>query len=206
MNMIHTKIIAVLALSYCIGSLPFSLMLARFHGMPDPRSYGSKNIGATNVGRHKFSMGLAVFLLDASKVFISIALARYLEIQEYFLPLVWSSAILGQTRSMFLRLKGGKGVSCFIAGIGILYPTWFIPLAIPGITVLLLSSRVWCASICIVSLFLSFSITLPLHYFLVNTGIALWIICMHAGNFQYHQKQKEKASALVDPLPFKSLL
>ena len=206
MNFILLKTILALVFAYFVGSLPLSLFVTHMQGMPDPRSYGSKNIGATNVGRKKFSMGFAVFILDTSKVFIAIALARFLMIHESFLPLIWSSTILGQTRSMFLKLKGGKGVSCFIAGIAILYPTWFLPLAVPGLSVLLLTSRVWVASIFAASLFLVFSLTLSTHYLLVNICIGLWIICMHADNFQHYQKHKKQASFIANFLSSKTWL
>lgn len=195
MNIILIKTLCVMGFAYFLGSLPLSLILTRFHNMPDPRHYGSRNIGATNVGRKKKSLGIAVFLMDGCKVFLAITIARHLHLHDSFLPLVWSSTILGQTRSMFLKLKGGKGMSCFIAGIAILYPTWFIPLCIPGLTVLLLSSRVWVASVFVVSLFLIFSITISTHYLFVHAAITVWIIFMHASNFQHYKKQRRENAA-----------
>lgn len=200
MSIVSLQIMSVLAFAYFMGSIPASLLLTKFHNMPDPRSYGSRNIGATNVGRKKVSIGIAVFLLDASKVYLAMTFAKYIQIHPSFYPMVWSCTILGQTRSMFLKLKGGKGVSCFIAGIALLHPSWFIPLSIPGFSIWLLSSRVWYASVSIVVLFLAFSINLPLYSLLINAAITTWIICMHAGNFQYQKKQKERELPVSDPV------
>lgn len=191
MNQI-VAIMAVACMAYLLGAMPFSLALIRFHGLLDPRSYGSGNIGATNVGRQKKSLGVAVFFLDASKVLCALMLARYAGVSERLLPLLWLLVIFGQSRSVFLNWTGGKGVSCFIAGIASLYPHWFFPLAIPSLALLLLTQRVWVASVTAVGLFGIFSVLSVKDLNLwIHLTVSLWILLLHAPNFKQAASYKQ---------------
>ena len=106
-------------LSYLCGALPFGLWVGLWWKGVDIRQLGSNNIGATNVlrvlGR---GPGVTVLLLDTLKGMAGILLARVLlpyaqtSGSMIWLPiLIGFLAIIGHTFSIFLRLKGGKGVS-----------------------------------------------------------------------------------------------
>lgn len=103
--------------AYLLGSIPFGLIITRAHGK-DLRSIGSGNIGATNVSR---ALGKKwayfCFFLDVLKGFVPVLAATKLissppGILELFLWLiVGCAAILGHVFPIYLKFKGGKGVS-----------------------------------------------------------------------------------------------
>jgi glycerol-3-phosphate acyltransferase PlsY len=101
-------------LGYLLGSIPFGLILTRAAGLGDIRQIGSGNIGATNVLRtgHK-GIAAATFLLDAAK-----GAAAVLIVDHYFgqapAMLAGLGAFLGHVFSVWLKFKGGKGVSTYL--------------------------------------------------------------------------------------------
>jgi len=117
--------------AYFVGAIPFGQIIAKMHGK-DLRSIGSGNIGATNVSRAcGRTWGYTCFALDVLKGFVPmiatrIAAGRLLEIDGAsigpgFLGLwlaVGVAAILGHVFPVYLKFKGGKGVSTSL-GIGL---------------------------------------------------------------------------------------
>jgi glycerol-3-phosphate acyltransferase PlsY len=110
-----TLLLSVIA-AYLLGSVPFAIISSRLFGLADPRSYGSKNPGATNVLRSG-NKAAAVFTLlgDASKGWLAVYLA-----QKYSIESGWGAALaglvalavfLGHLYPIFLNFKGGKGVA-----------------------------------------------------------------------------------------------
>lgn len=109
-----------LGLGYVLGSVPFGLVLTRAAGTPDLRSIGSGNIGATNVLRtgHR-GLALATLLLDAAKGAVAVILASGMAQDWPDLPhapgwtafLAGLGAVLGHLFPIWLKFKGGKGVS-----------------------------------------------------------------------------------------------
>ena len=106
---------AVLA-AYLIGSLSFAVIVSRFMGLNDPRSYGSKNPGATNVLRSGNKLAAVLtLLLDAFKGWLPVAVVQTWG-AEYGLDagtvaLVGLAAFLGHLYPVFFRFVGGKGVA-----------------------------------------------------------------------------------------------
>ncbi len=106
---------AVLA-AYLIGSLSFAVIVSRTMGLADPRSYGSKNPGATNVlrsGNRKAAILTLVF--DALKGYVPVLVvslfgARW-GLGEGTVALVGLAAFLGHLWPVFFRFQGGKGVA-----------------------------------------------------------------------------------------------
>jgi glycerol-3-phosphate acyltransferase PlsY len=114
-------LIMLIPAAYLLGSTPFGLIVGLAKGI-DPRNAGSRNIGATNVGRllgRKFFV--IVFALDLLKSFIPMAIASALVSQidasqrTWFVYTAWlligAAAVLGHMFSLYLKFKGGKGVS-----------------------------------------------------------------------------------------------
>ncbi len=117
------SIIAVAAYAYLLGSVPFAVVVSRLMGLQDPRSYGSRNPGATNVLRTGNKKAAILTLLgDALKGWAAVALAAYAVRLGYAPePAVAIGAIavfLGHLFPVFLRFKGGKGVA---TALGILF-------------------------------------------------------------------------------------
>jgi glycerol-3-phosphate acyltransferase PlsY len=108
-----TLIVFVL-MAYLLGSISFGVLASRLFHLPDPRSYGSKNPGATNVLRSG-KQGAALFTLvgDVGKGWAAVALARYLGsgVDVDATVLTGLAVFLGHLFPIFLGFKGGKGVA-----------------------------------------------------------------------------------------------
>ena len=114
-----TLIILLAAIAaYLAGSIPFAIISSRIFGLADPRSYGSKNPGATNVLRSG-NKAAAIFTLlgDASKGWLAVYLAKKFAIDYVSGPgatligLVALAVFFGHLYPVFLKFKGGKGVA-----------------------------------------------------------------------------------------------
>lgn len=112
-----------LILAYLMGSLSSAILVCRMYGLPDPRTTGSKNPGATNVLRVGGKYLAALTLLgDALKGFIPVALALYLGFNSYKVSLIILAVFLGHLYPIFFGFKGGKGVA---TAVGILFALSF---------------------------------------------------------------------------------
>ena len=126
-----------LLIAYLLGSIPFGLLIGRFWLGVDVRQQGSGNIGMTNVMRVGGKLpGALTFILDFGKAWLAVVIAGLLLVEEPTpepafgtLMLVGAFAILGHIFPVFLRFKGGKGISCQI---GTLLAVYY-PLALVGI-------------------------------------------------------------------------
>src|ERR1700687_79546 len=97
---------------YLAGSIPFALIVSRAFALPDPRTYGSGNIGATNVLRSGSRIAALLTLAgDAAKGWAAVLVARELGATEELLALVAICAFLGHVFPVWLRFRGGKGVA-----------------------------------------------------------------------------------------------
>lgn len=102
--------------AYLMGSLSFAVIVSRVMGLSDPRTYGSKNPGATNVLRSGSKAAAVVtLLLDAVKGWVPVVLVKWFG-QPYGLgdgtvALVGLAAFLGHLYPVFFRFVGGKGVA-----------------------------------------------------------------------------------------------
>jgi len=107
-------IVAVVA--YLIGSVSFAVIVSSVMGLADPRSYGSKNPGATNVLRSGNKTAAILTLIgDAFKGWLAVWLvshfgARY-GLDDTAIALAAIAAFLGHLYPVFFRFKGGKGVA-----------------------------------------------------------------------------------------------
>jgi len=95
---------------YLLGSVSFAVVVSRLLRLPDPRSYGSKNPGATNVLRTGNRIAAVLTLAgDALKGFVAVLLALlYLPDAA---PYVAVAAFLGHVFPLYHRFRGGKGVA-----------------------------------------------------------------------------------------------
>jgi glycerol-3-phosphate acyltransferase PlsY len=97
---------------YLAGSIPFGVIVSRLLAVPDPRTYGSKNIGATNVLRSGHRLAALLTLAgDAGKGWAAVLVARLLGASDELLAIVAIAAFLGHVFPVWLRFRGGKGVA-----------------------------------------------------------------------------------------------
>lgn len=102
--------------AYLVGSLSFAVIVSRVMGLNDPRTFGSKNPGATNVLRSgNKAAAVITLLLDAAKGWLPVFLVGWLGqpygLEEGTLALVGLAAFLGHLYPVFFRFQGGKGVA-----------------------------------------------------------------------------------------------
>jgi len=107
---------AILALvAYLIGSISFAIVVSRAFSLPDPRSYGSNNPGATNVLRTGRKPAAALTLLgDGGKGWLAVFIAQRCAdpgAVEATMAAAAFAAVLGHVFPVFFRFQGGKGVS-----------------------------------------------------------------------------------------------
>jgi glycerol-3-phosphate acyltransferase PlsY len=99
----------ILVAAYLLGSISFAVVVSKLMRLPDPRSYGSKNPGATNVLRTGSKVAAVLTLVgDAAKGGVAVWLAAYFTDQ---LAAVGLAAFLGHLYPLFHRFQGGKGVA-----------------------------------------------------------------------------------------------
>lgn len=124
--------IGAVLLAYLIGSLSFAIIVSKAMGLKDPRSFGSKNPGATNVLRSGSKVAaVATLLLDGLKGWLPVVLVKWFG-DDYGLgdgtvAAVGLAAFLGHLYPVFFQFKGGKGVAT-AAGV-LLGISWVLGLA-----------------------------------------------------------------------------
>jgi glycerol-3-phosphate acyltransferase PlsY len=117
----NTLIFTVVA--YLIGSISFAVVMSRVFGLSDPRTYGSKNPGATNVLRSgSKKAAIATLAGDCAKGWLAVFLAQHFAsrfgIEDAGVALVALAVFLGHLYPVFFRFKGGKGVA---TALGVLF-------------------------------------------------------------------------------------
>lgn len=130
-------------IAYLIGSVSFAVVVSKAYGLADPRTYGSKNPGATNVLRSgRKSAAVLTLLGDAAKGWLAVYLAQkygpQYNVGEAGIALVAVTVFLGHLYPVFFRFQGGKGVATALGillaldlwlGLGVLL-TWVIVAAV----------------------------------------------------------------------------
>ena len=121
--------LAVLA-AYLVGSVPFAVIVSKLFGLADPRSYGSKNPGATNVLRSGNKWAAVLTLLgDAAKGWAAVFAAQQAGQTPLVIGLVALAVFFGHLFPVFLRFKGGKGVAT-AAGVILALDPWLFLIVI----------------------------------------------------------------------------
>ena len=181
----NLQIFLVLIAFYCIGSIPFALIVQRLMATNDPRKYGSMNPGATNMYRIAGPLaGTATFLGDFLKGFIPIfVLAPDSLTYGYLFSIM---LLLGHMFSIFNYLKGGKGVATsfgFILALNhvvgiIIILIWFLIFLIKRISGL--SAIISFMSLPIIIYFMTDSFM----FFLISILHAIIILINHKNNIR----------------------
>jgi acyl phosphate:glycerol-3-phosphate acyltransferase len=124
LNSVLYPLLATVA-AYLVGSLSFAVIVSRVMGLNDPRTFGSKNPGATNVLRSGSKAAAVItLLLDAAKGWLPVVAVKWwgqpYGLEEGTMALVGLAAFLGHLFPVFFRFVGGKGVA---TALGVLVAT-----------------------------------------------------------------------------------
>jgi glycerol-3-phosphate acyltransferase PlsY len=139
--LIAYEVVAALALAYCLGSIPFGLIIGRYWAKTDIRQYGSGKTGATNVLRTMGKKAAAIAAaLDVSKGALAVVFAGMIVGRgslgaggphldgTSIKVLAGLAAIAGHVWPIFYRFRGGRGVATFFGGLLVISP----PVALLG--------------------------------------------------------------------------
>jgi len=111
-------LIYLLIASYLIGSISSAVIICKALGLPDPRTQGSKNPGATNVlrvGGKKIAAFVLIF--DGLKGAVPVFIGDYYGFGLIALTLTALCTFLGHIFPVFFRFRGGKGVATYLGGL-----------------------------------------------------------------------------------------
>lgn len=138
-------LVAAVVLAYLLGSVPFAMVSSRLFGLADPRSYGSKNPGATNVLRSGNKKAAIVTLLgDLTKGWLAVFLVQTygsrFGLGSGAVTLVALAVFFGHLFPIFLNFRGGKGVATALGTMlpigfamgGAVITTWLLVLLVSG--------------------------------------------------------------------------
>jgi glycerol-3-phosphate acyltransferase PlsY len=169
--------------AYCLGSVSFAIAVSRLMQLPDPRTYGSRNPGATNVLRTGKRVAAALTLAgDAGKGWLAVWLAQLYAPEAA--ALAGLAVFLGHLFPLFHRFKGGKGVATAAGvlsgldlwlGLGSL-ATWIV------IAVFFRYASLASLVAALLAPFFAWYIGLSYDVLLVVAGITALLICRHKGN------------------------
>lgn len=119
--MLSTLLFVIFA--YLVGSISAAIITCKLMGLPDPRTLGSNNPGATNVLRIGGKKAAAITLLgDTLKGVVPVLVARLMDMDSLTLALVACAAFLGHLYPIFFAFKGGKGVATAFGVILVINP------------------------------------------------------------------------------------
>jgi len=174
--------------AYLLGSVSFAVLMSRAFRLPDPRTYGSHNPGATNVLRSGKKTAAALTLLgDAAKGGLAVWLAQYFIPGDYTLVAAVALAVfLGHLFPIFLRFKGGKGVATAL-GVLLALNVWLGLAALATWLLVVLVFR-WSSLAALLAAagapIYAILLTMPREYVLVSAVISLLLIWRHKSNIQ----------------------
>ena len=179
--MIIPDLLILSLIYYTIGSIPSGFLISKIFKKNDPRSSGSKNIGATNVTRiHGWRLGFATLVFDISKAWIPLNLLGE-ERKELLIVICSISIFLGHLFPVWLKFNGGKGVATYL---GILISTNFYLGLIFGliwIITFLISKYSSLSSILA-------SMAVPIYIFLISEKNVFFYIIMFILIFYSHRQ------------------
>ena len=171
-----------LIISYFLGSIPMGLLLTNLAGKGDLRTVGSGNIGATNVMRvGGLRMAGLVWILDMAKTIAAVFIGKYIAGDAFG---AWCGfvAIVGHCYPIWLKFKGGKGISSLFGVLLAISPMSFVVCGLEWLLVALssgISSFGATIVFCLIPI-LGFAISMQVGF----AFLAIGLLCMwrHRGN------------------------
>ena len=181
--------------AYLLGSVSFAVLMSRAFRLPDPRTYGSHNPGATNVLRSGKKAAAALTLLgDGAKGWLAVWLAQYFIPGDYTLVAAVALAVfLGHLFPIFLRFKGGKGVATAL-GVLLALNLWLGLAALATWLLVALVFRLSSLAALLAAVgapIYAMLLIMPREYVLVSAVISLLLIWRHKNNIRNLLSGKE---------------
>ena len=184
---------ALLIAAYLLGSVCSAIIVCKLWGLPDPRSQGSSNPGATNVMRIGGKKPALITLAgDMAKGVPLVLLAQHLQLRPDLISAIGLAAFMGHLYPVFFKFEGGKGVATALGVLVALY--WPLGLAVIG---------VWIAVFALFRISSLSSITafavapiiawyLVPNYMLGIVGMSILLIARHKTNIKALLKGEER--------------
>lgn len=173
--------------AYVLGSISSAIVVCRLLSLPDPRTGGSGNPGATNVLRLGGKKAAAVTLVgDFSKGLLPVLIASWLEAAPWIIALTGIAALLGHLFPVFFRFQGGKGVATALGvmtatywPLGLLLAgTWFLVAKLFKISSLAALIAAFAAPLYAIAL------DLDLAFSIMAAAISALVLIRHQGNIR----------------------
>ncbi len=112
MSIFYTGLFPLILLAYFFGSLNSSIIFSKILKLEDPREYGSKNPGATNILRSgNKTLALVTLIFDMFKGFLPVFVAFFFIEDQIYIQIIGLCSILGHIFPIYYKFKGGKGVA-----------------------------------------------------------------------------------------------
>jgi len=190
--------------AYLLGSVSFAVVWSRVFRLPDPRTYGSGNPGATNVLRSGRKAAAALTLLgDAAKGALAVAVVRALGVGEAGVALAAVAAFVGHIYPVYFGFKGGKGVATAFGILVALSP--ILALAVTAVFALVIVASRYVSLASVLSAAAASVISPFLFGWGASTGavlaMAVLIVVRHRGNIQRLIAGEEATIRLRKPRP-----
>jgi len=185
---------------YLIGAIPFGYLICKIFKNIDIRKFGSGNIGATNVYRVcGLKLGLSVLILDILKGFIPVYIGKILKFSNPLILIGGILSILGHSFSIFLKGKGGKGVSTSFGVVIGLFPLPAFFSFVLWLIVVFLTKYVSLASIS-GALLLPFSVYIfTRDIFLSSIGILIFLFILYTHRENIKRLLNKKENRIIFP-------
>ncbi len=175
--------IIFIIIGYLVGSINSAILISKAMKLPDPRTHGSGNAGATNVLRTSGKLpAILVLVCDILKGFLPVLIAGFLNVGGIWLGLVALAAVVGHMFPVFFKFRGGKGVATAFGGVLALSPWVALVSMIVWLIVVFVSRYVSLASLIAVALATILVLFVHLHFFLPIAVMAVLIIWRHMDN------------------------
>ncbi|MAN21209.1 MAG: acyl-phosphate glycerol 3-phosphate acyltransferase [Gammaproteobacteria bacterium] len=112
LSIFYTGLFPLILLAYFFGSLNSSIIFSKILKLEDPREYGSKNPGATNILRSgNKTLALSTLIFDMFKGFLPVFVAFFFIEDQIYIQIIGLCSILGHIFPIYYKFKGGKGVA-----------------------------------------------------------------------------------------------
>ncbi len=173
--------------AYFIGAISFGIIASRLFNLPDPRTIGSGNIGATNVLRTgKKSAAIFTLLGDVAKGWLTVWLVSQMGVPLMVILLTAIAVFLGHLYPVYYRFKGGKGVATALGILFALSPMLGLVVLVTWLVVLGLFKYSSLAAICAALLAPVYAWLMHLQhpYIMVTLLITTLLIWRHRGNIK----------------------
>lgn len=178
---------ALILLAYLAGSLSSAIIICRIMGLPDPRTEGSGNPGATNVLRLGGKGAAAVTLVaDVLKGFLPVLLSRLLTDTPLVPACTALAAFLGHLYPLFFRFQGGKGVATALGSTLGLAPVVALAMIVTWLAMAITSrySSLSALTTAVLAPFYTFWLTAEPIYVVAITCISIITFWRHRGNLR----------------------